>query len=123
MCVYFSGCKQFFRRAIIQQSQWDCNGKCGKENQQIGIKIFYNINNINYLFSDFYYCKSCRFDKCLLVGMRWNTIGVVKDPNGKGNEFLEKLHRKRNQLLVTHQNTLSNEVLIENKYYLIPSIR
>nr|CAD2191149.1 unnamed protein product [Meloidogyne enterolobii] len=77
--VCCDGCKHFFRRCCNAKESYKCKdgGNCNVMN--VAIK-----------------CKSCRFDKCILAGMRIQTIRGYYSRSLP--EIYELLEQKRNEL-------------------------
>uniref|UniRef100_A0A0N4Z105 Nuclear receptor n=1 Tax=Parastrongyloides trichosuri TaxID=131310 RepID=A0A0N4Z105_PARTI len=61
-----NGCKTFFRRSIVKQKIYSCLG----------------LRNCDITKRDRYDCKSCRFDKCIKVGMNREAIQSNRDKIG-----------------------------------------
>ncbi|ULT98158.1 hypothetical protein L3Y34_005759 [Caenorhabditis briggsae] len=69
------GCTSFFRRTVVQDKTYDCNGD---ESCEIG--------NIHIAMSQ--KCRKCRFSKCLEAGMRSEAVQKHRDSYGSRKDLI-----------------------------------
>ncbi|EFP05688.1 hypothetical protein CRE_27242 [Caenorhabditis remanei] len=110
------GCKTFFRRMYLLKPQLEC--KFHKDCFNLKTIKFSAVNSVISLGQPYLRCRSCRYQKCIDVGMNSSAIQNLEDSIQPSNREISKITDSSENIKTLHSIEIKNQGVIEMLTYL-----